>query len=103
MDLKKLADQLELDENEYIELLELFAETGAKDIDRLEKALEFKNAAEAERAAHSLKGASSSLGLNDISEPARMLEKNARESLFSDNVELLKSIKEKFSIIKNLV
>jgi HPt (histidine-containing phosphotransfer) domain-containing protein len=103
MDFKQFAEKLGLEEDEYLELLELFIDTSATDIANLENAVGTKNAVEAEKAAHSLKGASASLGLTKIAELAKQIEKSAREGSTKDGVELLESIKEKIIGIKKLM
>ncbi len=103
MDFKQLAENLELDEAEFTELLELFSNTGGKDIARLEKAIETGNKKEAERAAHSLKGSSATLGLMAIAEKAGLLEENLREDCHEDSFRLLEGIKENMNIIKKLI
>lgn len=103
MDFKQLAQKLELDESEYIELIELFVTTSTNDIAKLEKAIAEKNTENGERAAHSLKGSSASLGLNDISDSARFLEKKTREGSMENATDLLENIKNKINFIKSLI
>jgi histidine phosphotransfer protein HptB len=103
MDFKLLAKKLGLEEDEYLELLELFIDTSPRDIATLEHAIGTKNADEAEKAAHSLKGASASLSLTEIAELAKQIEKSAREGSNKDGLELLESIQEKIIGIKKLM
>jgi histidine phosphotransfer protein HptB len=100
MDFKQLAAKLGLEVDEYLELLELFIDTSAADMTNLENAVRTKNAGEAQRAAHSLKGASASLGLTEIAEIARLIEKSAREESTKDSLELLEKIKDSINSIK---
>jgi histidine phosphotransfer protein HptB len=99
MDFKKLSEKIGLEEDEYIELLELFIDISTADITKLENAVGTENADEAEKVAHSLKGASASLGLTEISEIARLIENSAREKSIHDGATLVERIKEK---IKNI-
>lgn len=103
MDFKQHAEKLGLEVDEYLELLELFIDTSDADMANLENAVRTKNAGEAEKAAHSLKGASASLGLTKIAEIARLIEKSAREGSTNDGLELLEKIRDNINGIKKLI
>ena len=79
MDFKMLAGNLGLDEEEYMELIELFVERGMSDLDKLEDAIRSGNADDAADAAHSMKGAAGNLGIMDFYESAAKIEMEARE------------------------
>jgi histidine phosphotransfer protein HptB len=103
MDFKKLSEKIGLEEDEYFELLELFLEISTSDIIRLENAVGTENADEAEKVAHSLKGASSSLGLTEIAEIAGLIENSAREKSIHDGTTLVANIKEKIKYIEQFI
>jgi len=93
MDIKELAENLGLEEDEYLELLELFIDTGIVDVDKLRSAIEEGNTEEAANAAHSLKGASGSLGLMEIYGLAQKTEKEARNNSLDGLVESVQTLK----------
>ncbi|MDY6852474.1 MAG: Hpt domain-containing protein [Thermodesulfobacteriota bacterium] len=80
MNIKKLAGDLELEEDEYLELLELFIETARADLEALEAAIEEGNADKAAKIAHTLKGASGSLGLMEFFEIVKDIEEKGRDN-----------------------
>ncbi len=80
MDFKELGANLGLEEDEFIELVELFVETAAIDIKKMQSAFEKKNVQEVVEAAHSLKGSSGNLGFVDFSSIAKIVEENARQN-----------------------
>ena len=77
MDFKKLGENLGLEEDEYLEFVELLIETGKKDLQKLKTAMAQGESEEARGAAHSLKGAAGNLGFMDIFEIAGQCEKAA--------------------------
>ena len=79
MDFKALAGNLGLEEEEYMELIELFVERSMSDLEKLEDAIKSGNADEAADAAHSMKGAAGNLGIMDFYESAAKIEMEARE------------------------
>jgi len=95
MEIKELAENLGLSEEEFKELLELFMETGQSDLDKLESGIEGGNAEAAIVAAHSIKGASGNLGLMDIYDIAKEAEEKARENDFIRASELATVLKDK--------
>ncbi len=80
MDFKELGANLGLEEEEFLELVELFLSSAASDIDQLQKAYEDKNANQAADSAHSLKGSSGNLGFTSFSEIAKEVEDGARKN-----------------------
>jgi HPt (histidine-containing phosphotransfer) domain-containing protein len=66
MNLKKLAEELGLEEDEYMSMIELFFESGGADLQKLEAAVAAGDAGRGHEASHSLKGSAGSLGLTDI-------------------------------------
>jgi len=77
MNFGKLAEDLGLEREEYLELIELFIETSMSDLDKLQSAIKEVNAEKAANAAHSLKGAARSIGLMELSETAKEIEEKA--------------------------
>lgn len=78
MNINELAKNLGLEEDEYMEILELLADSGKADIASIEEALVANDADGVVKAAHSIKGASANLGLIDLSEAAKDIELKAR-------------------------
>jgi HPt (histidine-containing phosphotransfer) domain-containing protein len=95
MDVKELAENLGLEESEFLEIMELFIEATASDLGRLESAIVGGDARQAVEAAHSIKGAAGNLGLNEIYEIAAALEKKAGKSSLEGATEAVKTIREK--------
>jgi histidine phosphotransfer protein HptB len=80
MNFEKLAGEIGFEKEEYMELIDLFISTTAGDIGKLITAINKGDFNAAERAAHSIKGASSSLGLTEISNEAKKIEYAAKEN-----------------------
>ena len=94
MDFKKLGENLGLEEDEYLELVELLIQTGKVDLQKLKTAVEQGDPDEAAEAVHSLKGASGNLGLMDIFEVAGNCEKAARDHRKEELSPLVKRLEE---------
>ena len=99
MNFKELAGNIGMEEDEYLEIVELFVETGTSDLDKLQSAIEKGDKEEAANAAHSLKGASGNLGFNDFYEAAKMIEQKARSDSLDEIVEDVKLLREKLDVI----
>jgi len=78
MNFEKLAEEIGFDKEAYLELIELFINTTTSDIDKLKTAINNSDFNAAEKAAHSIKGAASSLGLAEISDEAKKIEYAAK-------------------------
>ncbi len=92
MNYKVICENLGLEEDEYIELLQLFVETGNANLQRLQTALSELDWQQVVRSAHTLKGASGNLGLTDIHQSASQIERHAAErqiEILTQQVQLL--------------
>ena len=102
MDFKKLASNIGLDHDEFIELVELFIKTSNLDLEKLKIAFNSENADQVSEAAHTIKGASGNLGFFEISEAAEIIEKEARKGSLFGVKESIFVISEGLEIIKNI-
>lgn len=87
MDIKALAEDLGLDEEDYRELLDLFVETGKADLEKLNAAIAAGDLQQGTFAAHSLKGAAGNIGLAEFSDTASFIEEATRRGSFEGVVE----------------
>jgi HPt (histidine-containing phosphotransfer) domain-containing protein len=103
MNFKELSKNLGLEEEEYIELFELFVETGMADLHELWIAIDMSSAEKAARIAHSLKGAALNLGLNEFHELAETIGKTARAGQLEKTAQIAKTYQEKLYTAAGLV
>jgi len=97
MDLKKIAERLGLDVEDIRELLELYVETTTSDLTQLKGAIETKDAELAHAKAHSIKGASGNLGLDEIYELAKKIDDLARVNALDGLEDMVQVLQEKFN------
>ncbi len=93
MDLKALAERVDLEEDEYREMIELFLQTTSQHLLHLEEAIERGDSKKVAETAHSIKGSSASLGLTHISGIAKGIEFNARDNDLNGAQRALQTIK----------
>lgn len=103
MDLKALGESLGLDEDEFIEIVEIFIESAEADIVKLRQALENQDCEAASTAAHSLKGSAGNLGFTEISELSASLENQARKNDIGDLAEAIPTLSELLNRIKKKI
>ena len=99
MDFLGLAERLGLEEDEFLELTELFIETGNSDLSKLQSAIEQENIQEVVKSAHSIKGASGNLGFTDIFEVAKVIEMKARENTLEGAADGANTMKDKLDLL----
>lgn len=99
MNLNEFAENLGMEQDEFLELIGLFLEASSSDLSRLESATTTGDREMAMDAAHSIKGAAVNLGLMDIYEIATRMETNARENRLTGVAEMIGAIKEKLDDI----
>ncbi len=78
MDFKVLWERLGIDQEDFMELVELFVATSLSDIEKIKKGVADNNPADAAAASHSIKGAAGNLGFDDISNKAKDMEMQAK-------------------------
>jgi HPt (histidine-containing phosphotransfer) domain-containing protein len=86
---------LGLEEDEYLELVELFIETSKSDLKHLQSAINNKNIEMIAGIAHSLKGAAMNLGLDDFLELATTIEKTAHDGELEETARTAKIFQKK--------
>jgi len=89
--MEQAADDVEL----LDELLEIFKDSLKADIALIEQGLAEKNAEKISGAAHSIKGAAASLGIEGINDVAMLVEQDSRDGAFgvaADNIENLQDL-----------
>ena len=93
---KEFAMEQAADDEELLqELLEIFKDSLAADIRLIEQGLEEKNAEKISGAAHSIKGAASSLGIQGLNDVAFLVENDSRDGGLEaavDNIDNLKGL-----------
>lgn len=94
MDIKRLAERLNLEEDECLELVNLFLETSESYLDKLKTGIDGCDNQQVVEAAHSLRGSAVNLGLEEIAELAKGVEENARQNSLEGAAEAVKLIKE---------
>jgi len=80
IDLQKIADHLDFDLEDVVMLIEVFKEGAIESLKTMEKAIESNDLDTVYKSAHSIKGSSANLTLNDISNIAKDIEINAKEA-----------------------
>jgi len=103
MNFRKLSENLGLEEEEYKELFELFVETSTEDLNKLWFAIDIASTEKLVRIAHSLKGASLNLGLDEFREIAEAIGKTAREGQLEKTAQLAKTLQEKLKDVAGVV
>jgi HPt (histidine-containing phosphotransfer) domain-containing protein len=100
MNFKEIGERIGLDEDEYIEMIELFVESGGEDLQKLEAAIKEADAEKAHEASHSIKGSSGSLMLDAIYEIAKSMDDILRIGKFDNVEEMLNKLKGEYETIK---
>ena len=95
MNFNKMSRILGLEEDEYLELVELFIETSKSDINNLQDAIDNKHIVMISEIAHSLKGAAMNLGLDDFLELAKTIETTARDGKLEETAKTVETFRKK--------
>ena len=103
MNFKQFAETLGLDEEEFMELAELFLDTCASDLDKMTAAVIDVNPEEVSKAAHSIKGAAGNLGFKELSDIAKEIEHNAQEGNLNGTPENVEALKQKLGELERIV
>lgn len=103
MDLRSLAEKVDLEEAEYQEMLDLFLQTASHHLIQLETAIEAEDTRKIIESAHSIKGSAAALGLTAISGIAGGIEANARADRIRGAEEAVHTIKTEMERVSELV
>lgn len=93
MDFRGLANHLDMEKDEFLEVLNLFLDVSDDELRTLQSALDKGDPQKAARAAHSIKGAAINLGLLEMYEFAKSMEKSTRENHVDEAYEMAKRAK----------
>ena len=93
MDIKGLAENIDVEEDEYLELIELFLETTESNLNKLKSGVDASDNQQVIEASHTIKGSAANLGLEEIAEMAKGVELNARQSSLEGAAEAATLIK----------
>ena len=99
MNVKALALNLEMEEEEFLGLMKLFLETSVSDLTVLQSAHQRREAPKVAMAAHSIKGAAVNLGLTEIVELAWAIESDARGNRLHRTQEWVQRLRERLDQI----
>jgi HPt (histidine-containing phosphotransfer) domain-containing protein len=102
MNIKAMAENLEMESGEFMDLLGYFVEKSASDVERLEAAVKAGDLREIVEASHSIKGAAGNLGFMNIYEIAKEIEANGRENNL-DCEAAVRALKEALDVVGNTV
>lgn len=99
MNFSKLAENIGLEDDEFVELVELFVETSTSHLESLQSAIDNGSTQQAVEAAHYVKGAAGNLGFTGIYDLAKVIEEKARQNSFEGASEALKTIRDRYDQI----
>ena len=78
MDFKYFAAKIGIDEEDFIELVELFVTTTVSDLAKIKQGVLVNHTQDAAAAAHSIKGAAGNMGFENMSALAQKMEFQAK-------------------------
>ena len=78
MDFKYLASRIGIDDEDFMELVELFITTTLSDLDKIKQGMAANHPEDVGAAAHSIKGAAENMGFESMSELAKKMEFQAK-------------------------
>ncbi len=84
MDFKHLASKIGIDEEDFMELVELFISTTLSDLDKIKQGVCDNYPEDAAAASHSIKGAAGNMGFALIFELAKKMEFQAKAGSFEN-------------------
>jgi len=99
MNIKELAENLGFEEDEYMELIELFIDRGMSDLNEIQAAVNAGDSEKAANAAHSIKGASGNLGLMEFYGTAKKIEDEVRNGKLDKITGFVKSLQKELDDI----
>jgi HPt (histidine-containing phosphotransfer) domain-containing protein len=102
MNFKEIAQSLDLEEDEYKDLIKLFIETTESNLKELEGSIASQDAEGIFKTAHRIKGAAFNLELNDIAVLAKEIETRGKNDQLADIPPLFTELKNAFGQLSAL-
>jgi HPt (histidine-containing phosphotransfer) domain-containing protein len=102
MSFSELAENLGLEEDEYLELVKLLIETSRADLEGIETAIRDENSDEAINGLHSIKGAAGNMGLMEIYDLAKQGEASARNHDLDQLPDIVHGLKTKLDSLAEI-
>ena len=102
IDLKKMAENVGLEENEYLSLLELFIETSTSDVSDLRAAIHDGDSKRVYEATHNIRGAAENLGIPEMPDIARQIELKAHKNILEGAEEATDSLVRKLGYLREM-
>jgi len=99
MQIKTMAENLGLEEDEFLEMVELYLETSNADFSEMEAAINMNDAGRLADRAHSIKGASGNLGFTEAYESAKTIEEASRNGVLDGLGDPMATLKTNLSTI----
>ena len=107
LDQKALANIRALDDDGgtsiLVDVIGLYLDEAARHIERLQGALEKRDAPELDRVAHAFKSASQNVGASQLGELCRLLERQGKAGELNGAVDLVRAIEKQFEMIRPLL
>jgi len=100
MKIGELAEKIDLSPEEFLEILEIFLDTSSEYLNGLQAGLREKDRQKILSSVHSIKGAAGNLGLMEIYEIAKQVEKNAAADNLMDAGDATRRMQEKLDAIR---
>ena len=102
MDIKKLAKNINLDTDEYLEFLIEFLKNIKSILKKLHSEINNKDSQSVYTSAHEIKGMALNLGLTEIAELAKNIEVKAKKNIFDGASSTLQSIETKCHLLTKI-
>ncbi len=96
MDIKKLAENLDLDLEDFNEIFEIYMETTSSELQELKAALQDGDAERAHEKSHSIKGSSGNLGLDELYELAKQIDDRTRVNSLNGLEDMVSAFYERY-------
>jgi CheY-like chemotaxis protein/HPt (histidine-containing phosphotransfer) domain-containing protein len=100
MDFKQMGEKLGMEEDEFMELVDLFMESGKADYERMIQAIAEGDPKNTASSAHTLAGASGNLGIMEIHKLAKQIENAAAGGILDGLAEISAKISDLFNDIE---
>jgi HPt (histidine-containing phosphotransfer) domain-containing protein len=99
LNLKRLADNVGLEEDEYFSLLVLFIETSKTYLSDIKSAIHEGNSIKVYETTHTIRGAADNLGIYDMAEIAKKIEVSARQNILEGTEEATELLLKKLAFL----